>query len=59
MIETAHKAMTAILTAAVLGRTSFVIETRTEIALLQAEIKQVKSMSEQILTIIEAAHPRQ
>ena len=59
MIETAHKAMTAILTAAVLGGTSFVIETRTEIALLQAEIKQVKSMSEQFLTIIEAAHQRQ
>ena len=59
MIETAHKVMTAVLTAAVLGGASFVIDTRTEIALLQAEIKQVKSMSEQILTIIEAAHPRQ
>ena len=59
MIETAHKVMTAVLTAAVLGGASFVIDTRTEIALLQAEIKQVKSMSEQILTIIEAADPRQ
>jgi len=59
MIETVHKVMTAVLTAAVLGGASFVIDTRTEIALLQAEIKQVKGMSERILTIIEAAHPRQ
>jgi len=53
------KATASLLVAAIIGGFAFVQKTTTELALLRQEVTQVKSMSAQILSVVEAAHPRQ
>ena len=58
-MDAIHKVVTTLLTLTIAGGFKFVIDTQTEIALLKQEMKQVRSVSEQILNVVEAAHPRQ
>lgn len=54
-----QKATASILVAAIIGGFTFIQRTNTELALMKQEMTQLKSMSSQILSVVEAAHPRQ
>ena len=58
-VDALHKLVTGMLIAVVVGGFKFVVDTQTEIALLKQGMTQVRTMSSQILQIVEAAHPRQ
>lgn len=59
MAETVHKIVTALLMAGLVGGFAFVMETKTEIALLKREVQEMHKVSEKILSTIERVHPRE
>ena len=54
-----QKTICACLVAVIMGGAGFYVRTTTEIALIQAELTDLKDTSGAILSAIEQAHPRQ
>tara|TARA_R110000824_G_scaffold90399_1_gene220824 strand:+ start:722 stop:919 length:198 start_codon:yes stop_codon:yes gene_type:complete len=56
--DSIHKVMTGLLTAALIGLATFVVEVKVELAQIHLQLEQANSQTTVILTVLDTIAPR-